>query len=169
VLQRLRATLWAYVIASIWSGFAIAFGWLLSTWVAMVWRGEWEAATAQAFVGPFWLGMIGLFASVEVGAFALAPALPAIVVAEATRIRSPWFYGLTGALAGPSAYYLYAFWNDVGLYASRHRPHQSTVEAVVSYAGFGGILISAGLIGGLTYWRLAGRSAGEWRGSNATD
>jgi hypothetical protein len=39
----------------------------------------------------------------------------------------------------------------------------------VSYAGFGGILISAGLIGGLTYWRLAGRSAGEWRGSNATD
>jgi hypothetical protein len=169
VLQRLRAILWAYVIASLCSGFAIAFVMLFSTWVAMLWRGEWEAATAQAFVGPFWLGMIGLFASVEVGAFALAPALPTIIVAEAARIRSPRFYGLAGGVAGPSAYYIYAFWNDVGPFASPHRPHQTTTETALSAAGFGLILVLAGLIGGLTYWRLAGRSAGEWRGSNATD
>lgn len=169
MLQRLRAISRAYVIASICSGFAIAFVMLFSAWVAMLWRREWESAAAQAFLGPFWLGGVGLVASMLVGAFALAPALPAIIVAEAARIRSPRFYGLVGGAAGPSAYYIYAFWNEVGPFASPHRPHRTTTETALSYAGFELMLVLAGLIGGLTYWRLAGKSAGEWCGSKVTD
>jgi len=169
VHRRVRTILRAYAIASVCSGFAIAFLMLLSTWVAMVWRGEWEEAAAQAIVGPFWLGWVGFFVSIAVGAFALVPALPAIIVAEAARVRSRWFYGLAGAAAGPSAYCLYAYWNDVGPFASPNRFPQWTTEAALSYVGFELILVSAGLIGGLTYRRFAGRGAGEWCGPSTVD
>lgn len=157
------------MIASFCSGFAITFGILLSGWLATLWRREWEAALSQAIIGPFLLGWVGIVASFVVGAYSLVLTLPAIIFAEVARIRTLHFYALAGAVAGPSAYYLFAYRNDAGPFAPAYLPHEWTVETVLSHAGFWLILVLAGVLGGLVYWRMAGERAGEWRSPSTTD
>ncbi len=75
------------------------------------------------------------------GAFACIPALVAILMAEAFGWRSLLFYLLAGGAIGLG----YAW----------------TFEETDAAAGSSGpeLYLAAGLVGGLTYWLLAGRSA----------
>jgi hypothetical protein len=82
--------------------------------------------------------------------FAVLAALPAyvaIVYAERRAIRSAWFYGLTG---------LGAAWFPTSRLLADFVQHSSLAAAVS-----GLLLVSfEGLLGGPTYWALAGRHAG---------
>jgi hypothetical protein len=78
--------------------------------------------------------------------------------AERHGKHSPLFYGGAGAAVGLVALGIYAallFWND----ASSERFH-STSGVFTIIAAAAGFFAVAGVAGGLTYWALAGRTAG---------
>jgi hypothetical protein len=72
--------------------------------------------------------------------YSLLPAFLVIAFAEARGVRSPLFYGVTGAVAGAVL---------------------ATAEFGVSLL-FGAWGAIGGLFGGLAYWWMAGRNAGTW-------
>jgi hypothetical protein len=75
------------------------------------------------------------------------PAYVAIVYAERRSIRSAWFYGLAG---------IGAAWFTTSRLLADFVQHSSLTAAVL-----GLLLVSfVGLLGGVTYWALAGRHAG---------
>ncbi|WP_421725935.1 hypothetical protein [Bauldia sp.] len=87
-----------------------------------------------------------------VGAFSFVPALIAIVLSEAFRLRSVFYWLAVGGaigigadlLAGPEAY----------------RPSLGDGRLV--------IFLGAGFVGGLVYWAIAGRLAGGQRHQNSS-
>ena len=84
-----------------------------------------------------------IFWIIVVIVYSLLPALLVIVFAEVARVRSPSFYGLTGAFAAGFT---------------------TTVEFGVSLS----VAVSGaigGLVGGPVYWSIAGCYAGRWRAS----
>ncbi|MBX3549458.1 MAG: hypothetical protein KF748_09890 [Xanthobacteraceae bacterium] len=81
------------------------------------------------------------------------PALIAILVAEIFKLRSAAFYILAGAAIG----LLFTGWlrsisHSLDLSGA---PAQGAVE--------GGIVLFAGALGALAYWRFAGKFSGMWR------
>ena len=90
------------------------------------------------------------FAALFVAYFAFLPALAAILLAEALGARDWLFYSVAGAVV---ALAVAAFsWSAA---ASGYSP--------VSDPGLMMALAGAGMIGGIAYWTIAGRSAGNWR------
>ena len=79
---------------------------------------------------PFVIGFIAVYA--------LLPAGLVIICAELAKIHSPFFYGPAGIAAAALGYALF------------------DVSELISLP----LLAVGGLAGGLTYWRIAGRSAG---------
>lgn len=78
-----------------------------------------------------------VIATMGLSIYAAVPALICIIVGEARGITSWMFYAFAGLFI---------------------------TLASVLYSGFGGTrLVIAGLIGGLVYWGVSGRSAGNWR------
>jgi hypothetical protein len=134
---------------------------LLALVVAIIAAG---VTLAIAIVAPDWAGVdadpverltffiVSFFATSFVGAVAFLPALVAIVVAEAARLRNFLYYGVGGALVGLASYY----GSDISL-----RLENTTDVAPVANALQ--IAAAAGIIGGLVYWLIAGRNAGRWR------
>lgn len=90
-----------------------------------------------------------VFTWMAVGQFSLALAAVAIVAAELLRIRSWLFHAAVGALSGAHA--LSAI---EGAFGGRDAASMGMREASV--------FIAAGLVGGLVYWLVAGRSSGIW-------
>jgi hypothetical protein len=97
---------------------------------------------ALAFSIPF----VALFVSY----FAFLPSVPAILAAEAFGWRSWLFYALAGAAI---ALAIVAF----AIQASEPGDHPFA-DTRLSAAVIGG-----GIVGGLAYWLVAGRLAGNWR------
>lgn len=101
-------------------------------------------------------GMLGVFVMgvLLVAAFALLPALVAIVYAERTGLRSAASHALVGALVGIVAFVVYhllmtgSVSKAVALFGQESWP-----DAIIAVPG------GAGLVGGMVYWSIAGRTA----------
>ncbi len=90
-----------------------------------------------------WPAILGVLAAPVIGGFAALPALIAITAAELLSWRSVLAYLVAGGAAGLSAYLL----ADGGVGAI------SDIDAQLS--------TTAGIVGGLAYWLVAGRTAGD--------
>jgi hypothetical protein len=139
----------AYLAASIAAGFAMVLEVLLIEFAQALLQGRWQAAGSMAMallIVPLMLGgWFGFFVMIV----AFVPALGFIAVAEAARVRAAWFYGSAGivtAIVG-SGWWL--------------GPGRAGPAAAVPMEW--GIVGAAGMIAGLTYWAIAGRTAGAWR------
>lgn len=96
-----------------------------------------------------------------IAVFALLPAMPVIAYSERRGVRSFWFYTYAGALIGPLGYLLY-----VGV-ITLSDPNEALRALARSFmlpgSGIWLLTTFSGFFGGVTYWLLAGRSAGIQR------
>jgi len=92
-----------------------------------------------------WPAIIGVIAAPMIGGFVALPALILIALAELLSWRSVLAYLVAGGAAGLSAYLLAD--NTAGAIGD--------TDAQLS--------MTAGIVGGLAYWLVAGRSAGGYR------
>lgn len=105
-----------------------------------------EGAPVDAYAGGLVVGTVVL--APLVGAASFFPALCAIALTEVFRLRDWLFHALGGGAVGLVA----AVW----LWATPER------NPVPSDPGFLMALVGAGMVGGMAYWVIAGRTAGEW-------
>jgi uncharacterized protein involved in response to NO len=90
------------------------------------------------------------FVALFVAYFAFLPALPAILVSEALGWRDWLRYALAG---GVIALIIIAFFVHAA---------PSSGDAVAE-PRFWAAMLGGGMVGGITYWLVAGRVAGNWR------
>jgi hypothetical protein len=149
-LQKIGA---AYLAAGLASGYTLALGLLLLFWGLLL----------VHIPGPMMLFMVLLLAGGQASAlamiFAFVPALVAISVAEAMHLRSATYYCGTGTITAIVGWGLIV--REGGLFPMPGFelsliPGRWPVEGpLILIAG------GAGLIGGLVYWRIAGRTTGN--------
>jgi hypothetical protein len=102
-------------------------------------------------VDPGVLNIILGFGFIFVSGFALVPAMVVVAVTEAFYIRSALAYAIGGGLVGLACYLGLVPFDTVQLrFEGLVRRHLE-------------IMTGAGILAGMVYWMLAGRSAGEWR------
>lgn len=94
--------------------------------------------------------MIG-FGFIFISGFALLPAVIIALVTEAFSIRSPLAYAVGGAVVGLACY--------LGLVP--FDPQTLHFEGIVRRHME--IMTGAGIVAGMVYWMVAGRTAGAWR------
>ena len=91
------------------------------------------------------------FGFIFLSGFALLPALIVVLITEAFYVRSVLAYAIGGALVGAACYLGLVPFDPLTMQfdgiARRHLE----------------IMTGAGIVAGLVYWMIAGRSAGAWR------
>ena len=92
-----------------------------------------------------WPAIFGVIAAPVIGGLVALPALVAIVLAELLSWRSVLAYLVAGGVAGLSVYLL----------ADNMAGAISDTDAQLS--------MTAGIVGGLAYWLVAGRTAGGYQ------
>jgi hypothetical protein len=102
---------------------------------------------------PDTLNIVLGFGFIFVSGFALVPAMILVLITEAFYIRSILAYAVGGAICGAACY--------LGLIP--FDPATMHFEGVVRRHLE--IMTGAGVMAGFTYWLIAGRNAGAWRGS----
>jgi hypothetical protein len=91
------------------------------------------------------------FGFIFLSGFALLPALVVVLVTEAFSIRSVLAYAVGGAIVGAACYLgLVPFDPQIMRFDGIVRRHLE-------------IMTGAGIVAGLVYWLIAGRTAGAWR------
>ncbi|MGJ4940883.1 hypothetical protein ACQR1W_09950 [Bradyrhizobium sp. HKCCYLS1011] len=136
--------------------FVIVFGFLAACFVAGM-----IVVTAILFPefsdlgeGPIDQGALDViigFGFIFVSGFALIPAMLIALITEAFSIRSVLAYAIGGGVVGLACYLgLVPFDPDTFRFEGIVRRHLE-------------IMTGAGIVGGLVYWLIAGRSAGLWR------
>ena len=91
------------------------------------------------------------FGFIFLSGFALLPALIVVLITEAFYIRSVLAYAIGGAIVGAACYLgLVPFDPQTMQFDGIIRRHLE-------------IMTGAGIVAGLIYWMIAGRSAGAWR------
>jgi hypothetical protein len=91
------------------------------------------------------------FGFIFISGFALLPAAIIALITEAFSIRSMLAYAIGGALVGLACYLsLVPFDTDTLRFDGIVRRHME-------------IMTGAGIVAGLVYWMIAGRTAGAWR------
>jgi len=91
------------------------------------------------------------FGFIFISGFALLPALIVVLITEAFYIRGVLTYAIGGALVGAACYLgLIPFDPDTLQFNGIVRRHLE-------------IMAGAGIVAGLVYWMIAGRTAGAWR------
>lgn len=107
----------------------------------------------------FSIPFVGLF----VAYFALLPAIVVLAVAEALGRRDWLSYAIGGAAVGVAIAAM--FWQgalpnarDFGL-----ADPQPVNDPTLSSPAFHALIVGGGVVGGLAYWLVAGRLAGNWR------
>lgn len=104
--------------------------------------------------GPIDQGALNVligFGFIFVSGFALVPAMLIALITEAFAIRSVLAYAIGGGAVGAACYLgLVPFDPDTFQFDGIVRRHLE-------------IMTGAGIVGGLVYWLIAGRSAGAWR------
>jgi hypothetical protein len=135
----------ALVLATMTSGIAAAIGMLGL---------QFSAAAGDPLEHVFFWGM-AMFASGVAAFVGFLPTLVGIAVAEAFYLRSFLIYAVAGAAFALIGYYGAGFgWSYEE--SIDHPPPPISREAE--------IVAAAGIVFGLTYWAIAGRRAGAWRG-----
>jgi hypothetical protein len=91
------------------------------------------------------------FGFIFLSGFALLPALLVVLLTEAFNIRSVLAYAVGGAIVGAACYLgLVPFDTETLRFDGIIRRHLE-------------IMTGAGIVAGLVYWLIAGRTAGAWR------
>src|SRR6187431_2067109 len=91
------------------------------------------------------------FGFIFLSGFALLPALVVVLITEAFYIRSVLAYAIGGAVVGAACYLgLVPFDPETMKFDGIVRRHLE-------------IMTGAGIVAGLVYWMIAGRTAGAWR------
>ena len=91
------------------------------------------------------------FGFIFLSGFALLPALVVVLITEAFYIRSVLVYAVGGAIVGAACYLgLVPFDTETLQFDGIVRRHLE-------------IMTGAGIVAGLIYWMIAGRTAGAWR------
>jgi|SRR5689334_4174976 hypothetical protein len=91
------------------------------------------------------------FGFIFISGFALLPAAIIALITEAFSIRSVLAYALGGAVVGVACYLsLVPFDTNTWRFEGIVRRHME-------------IMTGAGIVAGVVYWMIAGRSAGAWR------
>ncbi len=91
------------------------------------------------------------FGFIFISGFALLPALIVVLITEAFYIRSVLAYAVGGGLVGAACYLgLVPFDPNTLHFDGIVRRHME-------------IMTGAGIVAGLVYWLIAGRTAGAWR------
>jgi hypothetical protein len=138
LLARLFVILFACVIASLAAGVVITLAVLLP---------QWGALDFDPIDGDVFRVVVG-FGTIFVSVFAFLPALAMIAIAEAAGIRSLLYYACSGALIAAFLYYDFRGWDVLAL------PLEDSARRELE------IIAAAGIVAGLVYWAIAGRSAG---------
>jgi hypothetical protein len=102
-------------------------------------------------VDPAVLNIVLAFGFIFISGFALLPALLVVAITEAFYIRSVLAYAVGGGLVGLACY--------LGLVP--FDPATLSFDGIVRRHLE--IMTGAGIVAGLVYWMIAGRSAGAWR------
>ena len=116
--------------------------------VTLAWFGFTPEETRVVATGSFVFSIP--FVALFVAYFAFIPAVFAIVIGEVTGKRDWLFYALAGAVV---ALVIIGFSRGGG----------GTAFAETADLNFALIVIGSGMCGGIGYWLVAGRSAGNWR------
>ena len=136
--------------------FVIAFGFLAACLVAgmIIVAAIMFPEFSDLGSGPVDQGAIDIilgFGFIFISGFALLPALIIALITEAFSIRSALAYAVGGALVGLACY--------LGLVP--FDPETLHFEGIVRRHLE--IMTGAGIVAGLVYWMVAGRTAGAWR------
>src|SRR5689334_24984720 len=135
--------------------FVIFFGFLLACFVAgIIVVGAVLYPEISDFGGQIDQSAINVilgFGFIFLSGFALLPALIVVLITEAFYIRSMLAYAIGGAIVGAACY--------LGLVP--FDPQTLHFDGIVRRHLE--IMTGAGIVAGLIYWMIAGRSAGAWR------
>jgi H+/Cl- antiporter ClcA len=142
MIGRIVLIAFALIFSMIVAGVALAVGILAPEWP---WLDTDPVERVSFFVASF-------FATSFIGASAFVPALVLVIVGEMARLRSLLYYAAAGAVVGLASY----FGSNIEL-----RLENTTDVAPVFHPLQ--LAAAAGIVGGLAYWLIAGRSAGRWR------
>ena len=135
--------------------FVVAFGFLMACFVAGIivvvavlypeisdFGGQIDQSAINVVIG---------FGFIFISGFALLPALIVVLLTEAFYIRSVLAYAVGGAIVGAACYLgLVPFDTETLQFDGIVRRHLE-------------IMTGAGIVAGLIYWMIAGRTAGAWR------
>jgi hypothetical protein len=103
------------------------------------------------FVDQGALNIVLGFGFIFISGFALLPAMLVAAITEALYVRGSLTYAVGGAAVGAACYLgLVPFDSDTFRFEGIVRRHLE-------------IMTGAGIVAGLVYWLIAGRSAGAWR------
>lgn len=136
--------------------FVILFGFLVACFVAgaVIVSAIMFPEFSDLGAGPVDPGVLNIilgFGFIFVSGFALVPAAIVVLITEAFNIRSALTYAVGGAIVGLACYLgLVPF--DTG---------QLRFEGIVRRHLE--IMTGAGILAGVVYWMIAGRTAGAWR------
>jgi hypothetical protein len=102
-------------------------------------------------IDPNALNIVLGFGFIFISGFALLPALIVVLITEAFYVRGALTYAVGGALVGAACY--------LGLIP--FDPNTLQFDGIVRRHLE--IMTGAGIVAGLVYWLVAGRTAGAWR------
>jgi len=145
LIGRIVVILFAIFVAMFAAGVALALGILGPQWHVL----SGDIGERVAFWG------VAMFASGVTATIAFVPLLIAIVLAEGFSVRSLLAYVAVGAAVMLLAYY------GAGLGQTIEEPIDNPPPLVSRETELTAV---AGMVFGLVYWAIAGRSAGRWRG-----
>ena len=141
IFLRLIVILFAFLVASFAAGVVVVVAVMYPQWSSL----DLGPMDRDAFA------VAAGFGFVFVSGFALLPATIMALITEAFAIRSLLFYALGGALFGLGVYLAFTQFDATAM----------------SFVGIDRreleVMTGAGIVAGLTYWAMAGRSAGRWR------
>jgi len=160
VIGRLARISGGYLAACVTIGFVVALELLLWFLIQQPQAGSSLPYTGPAFRAAdardaaYSLLQVTAVVSIFAAMWARVPAVIAIPLAEARGLRSAALYGGAGLVAAAAASRIFFG----GSFMSVLEMPQRWAETIpILIAGI------AGLIGGLVYWRIAGRTADSWR------
>ena len=151
--RRLLTIVGAYIAASVVAGVVLAAG-ILSQPGGQVGPIDLDFLQITAFFLAFVSGLVAVLA--------LPPAIAVSWYAESRGKRSALFYGSAGALVSLVALGVFAAllaWNNTSGEPSTSTGGAAGVAAAIAVVA--GFFVVAGVAGGLTYWAIAGRTAGS--------
>lgn len=141
--------LFALLLSMMVAGIALAIGIMVPDFVTLS-TDPVEHFTFLAFA---------MFATGSVAAFTMMPMLALIAIAEVFDLRSILYYGFGGLAVAILAYF--------GARESISLQLENTTDMAPVAHGVK-LIAAAGILGGFTYWLVAGRRAGRWKSPAGT-
>lgn len=104
------------------------------------------------------------FVALFVAYFACIPGFAAILLGEIAGARSWLYYALSGGVVGVFvAWFLNASTSDTFTGVADALAEGAPANDAVADPHFLALMTASGIVGGLGYWLVAGRTAGSWR------